>query len=292
MKKYQKALAAGLAGVLLLSLSGCAGGSVSPGSEAVSSSPEPDSQIVQSVAEPEAAPQTGLVAEQILEGETGEIHYSYYLPEDYDPRQEYPLMMTMPGYDMMWFGESSSGANLNWPGFLCWTELPEDMIVVSAQLTDWGETSARQAIELTEYFIQNFSVDASRVYAAGYSAGGETMSRAVSMRPDLYAAYLHGASQWDGTFAPVAENGVAVYIFMAQGDEYYGSQRAQDAYQGLLEAYQALGRTQDEINQVLQIQVPDVDWFAQRGISQNYHGGATVVFEQEDILNWIVSHHK
>ena len=94
--------------------------------------------------------ETGVIAEQILSGNEGDIHYSYYLPED--------------------------------------------MIVVSAQLTDWHETSARQAVELTEYFIQNFSVDKSRVYAAGYSAGGETMSKAVAMRPDLYAAYLHGAS--------------------------------------------------------------------------------------------------
>lgn len=52
------------------------------------------------------------------------------------------------------------------------------------------------------------------------------MSQAVSMRPDLYAAYLHGASQWDGTFEAVAENGVAVYIFMAESDEYYGSGKA------------------------------------------------------------------
>lgn len=86
------------------------------------------------------------------------------------------------------------------------------MIVVPAQLTDWHDTSARQAIELTEYFLANFSVDVSRVYAAGYSAGGETMSQAVSMCPDLYAAYLHGASQWDGDYAPIAENGTAVYI--------------------------------------------------------------------------------
>ena len=84
------------------------------------------------------------------------------------------------------------------------------MIVVPAQLTDWHDTSARQAIELTEYFLANFSVDVSRVYAAGYSAGGETMSQAVSMHPDLYAAYLHGASQWDGDYAPIAENGTAV----------------------------------------------------------------------------------
>ncbi len=43
------------------------------------------------------------------------------------------------------------------------------MIVVLARLTDWGETSARQAIELREYFIANFSVDESRVYGTGYS---------------------------------------------------------------------------------------------------------------------------
>lgn len=177
--------------------------------------------------------QTGIIPQQVLEGETGEIHYSYYLPEGYGPSGNYPLVMAMPGYDMMWFGEDSSGSNLDWPGFLHWTQRPEDMIVVSAQLTDWGETSARQAVELTEYFIQHYAVDTNRVYATGYSAGGETMSRAVAMRPDLYAAYLHGASQWDGDFTPVAENGVAVYIFMAENDEYYGSERAREAYNGL-----------------------------------------------------------
>ena len=236
--------------------------------------------------------QTGIIPEQILDGETGEIHYSYYLPENYDESTEYPLMMVMPGYDMMWFGEESSGSNLNWRGFLCWTELPEDMIVVSAQLTDWHETSAKQAIELTEYFLDHFSVDESRVYAAGYSAGGETMSQAVSMRPDLYAAYLHGASQWDGEYTPIAENNVAVYIFMAENDEYYGSERARDAYQGLYDAYESTGWTQDEISAVLQIQTPDNEWFAERNITGNYHGGGNVVFEETSILEWIVSHSK
>ena len=165
-------------------------------------------------AETSAPVQTGLFAEQIFSGADGDIHYSYYLPDSYDGSRKFPMMVAMPGYDMMWFGEDSSGSNLNWSGFTAWTKLDTEIIVVSAQLTDWGEKSARQAIELTEYFISYFAVDTSRVYAAGYSAGGETMSRAVSMRPDLYAAYLHGASQWDGDYAPIAENGVAVYIYM------------------------------------------------------------------------------
>jgi len=129
--------------------------------------------------------QTGWNTEQILEGNDGEIHYSYYLPESYDGEHAYPMMVVMPGYDMMWFGEESSGSNLSWRGLLAWTELDEEMIVVSAQLTDWDEKSARQSVELTEYFLNNFAVDENRVYAAGYSAGGETMSQAVSMRPDL-----------------------------------------------------------------------------------------------------------
>ncbi|MCD8366156.1 MAG: prolyl oligopeptidase family serine peptidase, partial [Clostridiales bacterium] len=253
---------------------------------------ESDTEIAAPSSQEEQSMETGIIAEQILEGETGTIHYSYYLPEHYDPQKKYPLMMAMPGYDRMWFGEESSGSNLSWDGFLCWTELPEEMIVVSAQLTDWHETSARQAIELTEYFIDHFSVDQNRIYAAGYSAGGETMSQAVAMRPDLYAAYLHGASQWDGDYAPVAQNGVAVYIFMAEHDEYYGPERARSAYSGLHDAYIEAGWSEEQIGEVLQIQTPDDEWFAQRGITGNYHGGGNAVFGEEDVLNWVLSHAK
>lgn len=242
--------------------------------------------------ETEKSPEkTGVIAEQILNGNDGEIHYSYYLPEDYDESTTYPLVMTMPGYGMMWFGEDSSGSNLEWNGFRVWTELEEDMIVVSAQLTDWHETSARQAIELTEYFIENFSVDKSRVYAAGYSAGGETMSQAVSMRPDLYAAYLHGASQWDGAYEPIAQNDVAVYIFMAENDEYYGSAKARSAYDGLQAAYREKGYTDKQIGELLILEIPNNEYFNSRDI-YNYHGGGNIVFDDETVLNWILSKSK
>lgn len=235
--------------------------------------------------------QSVLTAEQILVGKEGDIHYSYYLPENYDESRKYPLVMTMPGYDMMWFGEASSGSNLDWKGFTSWTELDTEMIVVSAQLTDWHETSARQAIELTEYFADNFSVDTDRIYAAGYSAGGETMSQAVSMRPDLYAAYLHGASQWDGSYVPVAEKGTAVYIYMAQGDEYYGSEKARSAYEELHKAYEDAGYGDAEIDSLLRIEMPDNEFFNEKGI-YNYHGGANVLFEDKSNLEWIISHSK
>ena len=234
---------------------------------------------------------TGIIAEQILEGKEGEIHYSYYLPESYDEGKIYPMVVVMPGYNMMWFGEESSGSNLNWNGFLSWTKLHTDMIVVSAQLTDWNEKSARQAIELTEYFIENFNVDTSCIYAAGYSAGGETMSRAVSMRPDLYVAYLHGASQWDGEYESVAKNGVAVYIYMADGDEYYGSEKACSAYENLYQAYKNNGFNDESINSLLRLEIPPDSFFNEKGI-YNYHAGANILFDDESNLNWIISHAK
>lgn len=242
--------------------------------------------------ETEKSPEkTSVIAEQILNGNDGEIHYSYYLPKDYDGSKTYPLVITMPGYGMMWFGEDSSGSNLEWYGFRAWTELSEDVIVVSAQLTDWHETSAWQAIELTEYFIANFSVDKSRVYAGGYSAGGETMSQAVSMRPDLYAAYLHGASQWDGIYEPIAQNDVAVYIFMAENDEYYGSAKARSAYEGLQRAWREKGYTDEQISELLALEIPDNEYFNNRGI-YNYHGGGNILFNDENILNWILAKQK
>lgn len=250
-----------------------------------------ESPPIDSVAETTPTVQTGLIQEQILESEEGPIHYSFYLPESYNGKKSYPLIITMPGYDRMWFGEDSSGANLSWNGFTAWTELDEELIVVSAQLTDWGETSARQAISLTEYFIENYAADKSQVYAAGYSAGGKTMSRAVALRPDLYAAYLHSGFQWDGEYQPVAENGVAVYLFMAENDEYYGSQKARDAYNNLYKAYLEAGYTEEQIDKVLQVEIPDNAYFNSRGI-YNYHGGGLAVFDNQEVLHRILAQEK
>ena len=97
-----------------------------------------------------------------------------------------------------------------------------------AQLTDWHDTSARQAIELTEYFLA----------------------------------------------------------------EYYGSQRAWSAYNSLHDAYEEAGWSEEQISNVLQIQTLNDEWFAQRGVTSNYHGGGNVVFGEYDVLNWVLSHTK
>ena len=48
------------------------------------------------------------------------------------------------------------------------------------------------------------------------------------------------------------------------------------------------GRTDAEIDDVLQAEIPPDAYFNARGIYGNYHGG-NVLFEDPDILQWIVS---
>ena len=275
---------------LVLILSGCTVQTEQPDTERGSGALSISSNT-QGSAENPSAIQTGFIEKQTLDDADGTIHYSYYLPDNYDPAKTYPLIVTMPGYDRMWFGEDSAGSNIEWNGVQAWTKLSEPVILVSAQLTDWGETSARQANALTQYMTEHFSVDTHRIYAAGYSAGGETMSQAISLRPDLYAAYIHGGSQWDGSYDPIAENRIAVYIFMAQNDEYYGSQKARDAYQNLHAAYEQAGLSDNAIDQLLQLQIPDNAYFNRRGI-YNYHSGGSIVFDDKTVLDWILKQRK
>lgn len=49
------------------------------------------------------------------------------------------------------------------------------------------------------------------------------------------------------------------------------------------------GWTDAEIDDVLQAEIPPDAYFNARGIYGNYHGGGNVLFEDPDILQWIVS---
>lgn len=89
---------------------------------------------------------------------------------------------------------------------------------------------------------------------------------------------------FSGGTAQVMENGVAVYIFMAENDEYYGSQKAREAYQNLYSAYEKTDLSTQEIHALLHLSILDNAYFNAKGI-YNYHGGGSVVFDDENVLN-------
>lgn len=230
----------------------------------------------------------GFILDNVLHSESeGEIHYNLYVPESYDGSEPYALFFTLPGYEGLYF--QGVGVNLYSEdfGFTAREYIP-DMIIAAPQLEDWGETSADQTIALAEYFLANYNIDESRVYAEGYSGGGETMSQVMGKRPELFTAYLQCSSQWDGAYEPVVESRTPVYIVVGESDEYYGSEPSEEAYENLYGLYREAGLSDEEIRELLVLDIKDAEYFESQGMT-NQHGGGNLFAADEEIMGWLFS---
>ena len=230
----------------------------------------------------------GFILDNVLHSESeGEIHYNLYVPESYDGSEPYALFFTLPGYEGLYF--QGVGVNLYSEDFAFTArEYIPDMIIVAPQLEDWGETSADQTIALAEYFLANYNIDESRVYAEGYSGGGETMSQVMGKRPELFTAYLQCSSQWDGAYEPVVESRTPVYIVVGESDEYYGSGPSEEAYENLYGLYREAGLSDEEIRELLVLDIKDAEYFESQGMT-NQHGGGNLFAADEEIMGWLFS---
>ena len=280
-----------------LSLAACgAEGTVQPALE----TPEPPAQVQET---PEPAPDPspkpesevtlgtetyrGFQMDNVLHAPEGDIHYHLYVPDSYDGSEAYALFLTLPGYEGLYF--QGMGQNLYNENFAFEAlNYNDKMIVAAPQLSDWGETSAEQTIALTEYLLDAYNIDREQVYAEGYSGGGETMSLALGMRPDLFTAYLQCSSQWDGAYAPVVEAQVPVYLAIGEGDEYYGSEPTREAYDQLHALYQEAGLSEEEISRLLVLDIKDADYFRAGGVSSQ-HGGGNLFAQDPEIMGWLFS---
>ena len=227
----------------------------------------------------------GFVLDNVLHSEQeGDIHYNVYIPESYDGSEPYALYFTLPGYEGLYF--QGVGANLGEAFGFEAQQYNDKMIIVASQLSDWGETSADQTIALVEYFLGHYNIDPDKVYANGYSGGGETMSLVMGKRPDLFTAYLHCSSQWDGAYEPVVESRTPVYLVVGEGDEYYGAQPTREAYDALHALYEQEGLSDGEIDRLLVLDIKDASYFESQG-APNQHGGGNLFAQDSGIMGWL-----
>ncbi|MCD8123986.1 MAG: prolyl oligopeptidase family serine peptidase [Lachnospiraceae bacterium] len=217
----------------------------------------------------------------------GDIHYNVYIPESYDGSEPYAVYFTLPGYEGLYFQGVATNLQYEEYGFEAQAYNPQ-IIVVAPQLNDWGVTSANQTIALVEYFLEAYNIDPSKVYASGLSGGGETMSLVVGMRPDLFTAYLHTSSQWDGEYELVASQHLPVYLVIGRDDEYYGSASCQDAYDALRALYEEQGMSDTEIDEILVLDIKEHDYFTDQGVSNEHAGGLLFAYDEE-IMGWLFS---
>ena len=228
--------------------------------------------------------QRGFLNDNIYHSKLGEIHYSSYIPESYDGSEPYALFITLPGWEGLYF--QGVGANMVedfGPEAIGWNE---KMIVISPQLSDWRETSARQTIALTEYLLEAYNIDPEKIYLEGYSGGGETGSLVMGMRPELYTAYLMVSSQWDGDLEVLAQAKTPVYLVTGEQDSYYGSDSMKNAADELRTLYEQQGLSEEEINRLLVLDVKPQSYFADRGISDQ-HGGGMAIAKDKEIMGWL-----
>ena len=108
----------------------------------------------------------------------------------------------------------------------------------------------------------------------------------MGLRPDLFTAYLHCSSQWDGAYEPVVESRTPVYLVVGAEDEYYGSQPTQRAYDQLYALYAAEGLSPEEIQSLLVLDIKDADYFSAGG-APNQHGGGNLFAQDPDIMGWL-----
>ena len=278
-----------------LSLASCgAEGTVQPAPE----TPEPPAQVQETPGPaPDPSPEPELEVTQgteayrdfqmdnVLHAPEGDIHYHIYIPDSYDGSEAYALFLTLPGYEGLYF--QGMGQNLYSENFAFEAlNYNDKMIVAAPQLSDWGETSAEQTIALTEYLLDAYNIDPDRVYAEGYSGGGETMSRVMGLRPDLFTAYLQCSSQGDGAYGPVVEARVPVYFVIGESDEYYGSEPSREAYDQLHELYTEAGLSEEEIDQLLVLDIKDAAYFTEGG-AFNQHGGGFLFAQDPEIMGWL-----
>lgn len=212
----------------------------------------------------------GFVVDDALQTPSGRtLHFSLHVPDSYDGSVPYALYVAYP--------------------FVA-NDYIADMIVASPQLDDWGEQSASDVVELTEWLLGAYSIDADHVYLSGCSGGGETISIVLGTRPELYRRALHTISCWNGDIETLTAAEVPVYMAIGENDDYYGSGPAREAYEEIRAAHRARRLSEERISELVVLDVKPTSYFTERGFAADagQHGAGGYLFARdEDIMGWL-----
>ncbi|MBQ3335629.1 MAG: prolyl oligopeptidase family serine peptidase [Eubacteriaceae bacterium] len=219
----------------------------------------------------------------------GDIHFGMHLPEQAKGNAPYALFVTLPGYEGLYF--QGVGANIRAEDYgIEAQKYNENMIVIAPQLNDWDQTSARQTVALTQYFLEHYNIDPEKVYLNGYSGGGETGSLVMEIAPELFSAFLHCSSQWDGDLEALVNTMTPVYMVTGKDDSYYGSASVRQTAEKLRTLYKKKGFHEDQINKLVVLDLKDQTYFEQRGISDQHGGGVTFSHDGK-VMGWLFGEH-
>lgn len=167
----------------------------------------------------------------------------------------------------------------------------EQMIVLSPQLNDWGQSFTKETIALAEFFISHYNINPRRVYLHGMSSGGETGSLVMGTKPERFTAHLATSSQWDGDLNVLAQARTPIYLAIGAQDSYYGAGSFIQTYNALRKLYARQGLSEKEIDKLLVLDVKPAEFFTERDF-RDQHAGGQAFAHGADIMGWLFDEHE
>lgn len=172
------------------------------------------------------------------------LMYNLYMPKNYDPSRKYPLVLFM--HDAGVVSNNPVKTLTQGLGAVIWAAPSEqaknECFVVAPQYTsviagDNSETTEQMdiTVNLIKELTKQYSIDTNRIYNTGQSMGGMTSIAMDIKYPDMFAASLLVACQWDaGKVAPMAKDNL--WIIVSEGDN-----KAKPGMDAITEALKARG---------------------------------------------------
>lgn len=207
------------------------------------------------------------------------LMYNLYVPENYDPDKTYPLVLFM--HDAGVVSNNPTETLTQGSGAVIWATPEEqakhESFVLAPQYDriiadDTSRTTIQMdiTVNLVKDLMTRYSIDPNRLYNTGQSMGGMTSIAMDIAYPELFAASLLVACQWDATLVdPMATK--PLWIVVSEGDTK--ANPGQDAITARLEE---LGAT-----------ISKATWDAQ-DTAENLEKAVQAMLEEDADINYTV----
>ncbi|MBP2643343.1 MAG: esterase [Firmicutes bacterium] len=154
------------------------------------------------------------------------LMYNLYVPKNYDPSKKYPLVLFI--HDAGAVADDPTTTLTQGLGAVVWATPSEqakhECFVLAPQYTtviadDNSKTTEQMdiTVDLLKELEKQYNIDTNRLYNTGQSMGGMTSIAMDIKHPDMFAASLLVACQWDAEkVIPMAKKNL--WIVVSEGD--------------------------------------------------------------------------
>lgn len=150
------------------------------------------------------------------------LRYLLYLPAGYDKSQEkWPLLLYLHGG----MGRGNDFKKLYWyqvPKMILEKKYDLPFIIIIPQCPEgkmWSNMELLEVFELLKNAIESYKVDSTRIYAIGYSMGGNGVLALAYFAPDIFTAIVSMSGYYTTWWASKIKN-IPLWFFHGAKDDY------------------------------------------------------------------------